>query len=237
MKIDAKRIPRHIAIIMDGNGRWAKAHKLPRIMGHREGVNAVERIMYAARDIGVKILTLYAFSTENWKRSKVEVDALMRLLHTYLIKKAEKLKKDGVKLNTIGDVSALPQYVRAKLDEVMDLTGANKSFVLNLALNYGGRAEILMATRSLCREVLNGTLNIDKVDEEMFSRHLYTSNLPDPDFMIRTSGEMRISNFLLWQMSYSEMYVTDKLWPDFKKTDFEKAIIDFQSRDRRYGGR
>lgn len=237
MDLEPNKIPKHVAIIMDGNGRWAKAHRLPKIMGHREGVKTVEDILYAARDLGIKMLTLYTFSTENWRRPQKEIDNLMGLLESYLTRFAKRLKEEGVKLNAIGDIEGMPLSVQKKLKSVMDFTKLNKSFILNLALNYGARKEILEATKSICRAAKRGSLDIENLKEEDFSQHLYTKGMPDPDLLIRTSGEMRVSNFLLWQISYTEIYISDKLWPDFKKEDLIKAIEVYQARERRYGGR
>ncbi|MDD5439464.1 MAG: isoprenyl transferase [Candidatus Omnitrophica bacterium] len=237
MKIDQDNIPAHVAIIMDGNGRWAKARKLPVALGHRQGAKAVETVMRAARDLNVKILTLYAFSTENWSRPRSEIDALMRLLDDTLVRKTEQLKKEGVSLRTIGDISALPPNVRKKLKAAEDVTGANTDFILNLALNYGGRREIVDAVRGIARDIAGKVLRADDITEEVFSRYLYTKDLPDPDLLIRTSGEMRISNFLLWQLSYTELYVTPTLWPDFSEDDFKLAVLEYQKRVRRYGSR
>jgi undecaprenyl diphosphate synthase len=230
------KIPTHVAIIMDGNGRWAVGKGLPKIAGHRAGAETVERVMSAARDAGVKILTLYAFSTENWSRPKNEVSALFKLLEEYIEKKAGELHEKGVRLNAIGRIDELPGPVREKLRAAMERTKANASFCLNLALNYGGRAEITDAARKIAGDCLAGRLKADSIDEKTFARYLYTNDIPDPDLLIRTSGEMRVSNFLLWQISYAEIYVTDKLWPDFKKTDFDKAIAEYRNRERRYGG-
>lgn len=230
-------IPTHVAIIMDGNGRWAAKRNLPHIMGHKAGSDNVERVMDACRDAGVKILTLYAFSTENWKRSHAEVKALMKLLESYLDDKTMKLKKEGVKLITIGDKSKLPEAVQEKLDKAIDVTKDNTQFVLNLALNYGARSEIINAVKNVSKDLLNEELALDDLDEKMFSKYLYTKGLPDPELLIRTSGEMRISNFLLWQISYSEIYVTEKFWPDFDKDDFLDAVKEYQARERRFGGR
>ena len=237
MTVNCSKAPTHVAIIMDGNGRWAKARHLPKVMGHIEGAKTVEIIMNAAKSLGIKILTLYAFSTENWKRSKKEIDALMKLLKDYLSRFSQKLKKEGVRLNVIGDILALPLDVQEKLRKALDLTKGNSSFILNLALNYGSRKEILEAAKTISREYKSGSLDIEKLEEDDFSRYLYTKDLPDPDLLIRTSGEMRLSNFLLWQLSYSEIYITKKLWPDFKKKDLVEAIEAYQARDRRYGGR
>lgn len=236
MNINRNKVPTHVAIIMDGNGRWARARHLPKIMGHREGMKTVERIIYACKDIGVKILTLYVFSTENWERPKKEVEGLMNLLENHLSKFASKLKKDGVRLNAIGDISGLPLSVQKRLKMAIDLTRDNTSFVLNLAINYGSRREILEAAKSISRLSQAGSFDIEKLKEDDFSQYLYTRGMPDPDILIRTSGEMRLSNFLLWQLSYAEIYVTKKLWPDFGKTDFIKAIEAYQARKRRYGG-
>ena len=236
MSINRNKVPAHVAIIMDGNGRWARAHGLPKIMGHREGVKTVERIMSACKDIGVKILTLYVFSTENWKRPKKEIDGLMNLLEDYLSKFALKLEKEGVRLNAIGDISDLPLGVQKGLKGAINLTKDNTSFTLNLAINYGSRREILEAAKSICRLSQSDSFDIEKLKEDDFSRYLYTKGMPDPDLLIRTSGESRLSNFLLWQISYTEIYITKKLWPDFRKIDFIKAIEAYQTRKRRYGG-
>ena len=231
------KVPKHIAIIMDGNGRWADKRFLPKIAGHTKGVLAVERTIKACTDLGVKVLTLYTFSTENWKRSKKEVNALMGLLQLYLNKKAQELKKNGVKLIVSGDVEGLPEKVVETIQHVADLTKDNKKLILNLALNYGARQEIIMAVKEIAGLVKKKKINIDDIDQKLFSDKLYSSSLPDPELVIRTSGEMRISNFLLWQISYSEFYVTKTLWPDFGKKDLEKAIEELNKRQRRFGGR
>ena len=237
MKIDQKKIPKHVAIIMDGNGRWAKKRGLPKIAGHGQGVKTVEKIIAVAKKHGVRVLSLYAFSTENWKRPKKEVDGLMNLLENYLEKQALKLQKEGVRLSAIGDIEGLPASVSKKLKEVIELTKSNTSFTLNIALNYGARMEIVEATKSILKDIQRGALNIENLTEKVFSRYLYTKNLTDPDLLIRTSGEMRVSNFLLWQIAYTEFYITEKFWPDFTEKDFEKAIGEFQKRERRFGGR
>ncbi len=236
MNIDRNKVPAHVAIIMDGNGRWARARHLPKIMGHREGMKTVERIISVCKDIDVEILTLYVFSTENWKRPKKEVGGLMNLLEKHLLKFGSKLKKDGVKLSVIGDISELPLAVQKALKSTIVLTKDNTSFILNLAINYGARREILEAAKAICRRAQSGSFDIEKLKEDDFSQYLYTKGMPDPDLLIRTSGEMRLSNFLLWQLSYAEIYVTKKLWPDFKKADFIKAITVYQTRKRKYGG-
>ncbi|MBP7056840.1 MAG: isoprenyl transferase [Candidatus Omnitrophica bacterium] len=232
----AKQVPQHVAIIMDGNGRWAKKRNLPKIAGHREGIASIEKVMKAADSLGVKILTLYTFSTENWKRPKAEVEALFGLMEEYIDRESEKLKRDGVRLSVIGRVDALPARVREKILRLVSDTASNTGLVLNLALNYGGRAEILDACRSAVKDVSAGLLKPEDINEEIFSGYLYTKGLPDPDLMIRTSGEMRISNFLLWQLSYAEFYITQVLWPDFDESEFKKAIDDYLNRERRYGG-
>jgi len=236
MSIDPINVPAHVAIIMDGNGRWAKERGLPRIAGHREGVKTVETILAACKEVGVKILTLYAFSTENWKRPKQEIQGLMKILENYLPKFTPKLNKEDIRLNVIGEISALPVAVQKSVKKSIESCRNNKSFTLNLAINYGSRQEILRATKAVCQGALSGGLDIEKLNEDDFSKFLYTAGQRDPDILIRTSGEMRISNFLLWQLSYSEIYVTKKFWPDFKKKDFVDAIIEYQSRRRRFGG-
>jgi len=236
VKIDKSKLPKHIAIIMDGNGRWAKKRRLPKGMGHAEGAKTVDKITEACRELGVKALTLYSFSTENWKRPKKEVDGLMRLLSAYLEKKYKKLQDNNIRLNAIGRLEDFPQKVTEKLNSVMRKTSGNNGMILTLALNYGGRQEITDAARTLAEKAKEGTIATCDITEESFARLLYTKDLPDVDFMIRTSGEMRVSNFLLWQISYAEIYVTKKLWPDFGRKDLEEAIWDYQARERRYGG-
>lgn len=237
MKIDPDKLPKHIAIIMDGNGRWAKRQGVPKIMGHTEGVKTVENIITACKDMGIKILTVYAFSTENWKRHKTEVDFLMTLLKVKLSEKAEKLNKQGVKVNVIGDIKGLPVSVQEKIKYIMDLTKDNDVLLWNVALNYGSREEIVEAAKSLFKDIQTGKCNIDTLNEDIFSSYLYTKGMPDPDLLIRTSGEMRLSNFLLWQISYAELYITQKFWPEFTSADLEEAILAYQNRDRRFGGR
>lgn len=234
-KIDKLRLPKHIAIIMDGNGRWARKKHLPKIAGHKAGVKSIEETIKAAKKLGIPVLTLYAFSTENWKRPKREVDALMRLLEDYLDRETEKLAKKDIRLKAIGRISAFPPAVQQKLQRAEEKTSENKTLV-NLALNYGGRAEIIDACKKICEKARRGALRIESLSEAEFSNYLYTAGLPDPDLLIRTSGEMRISNFLLWQSTYSEIYITKKFWPDFRKEDLEDAIIEYQRRERRYGG-
>ncbi len=234
-ELDKNLIPRHIAIIMDGNGRWAQKRGLPRIMGHRSGVESVQAIVRAARELGVEVLTLYAFSTENWKRPTLEVQSLMGLLKSYLQSELATMVQNNVCLRAIGETARLPAEVRSVLDAVIRETAANTGLILNLALSYGGRSEILMAAKALARECTAGALEPTAIDEQCFSAHLYTAGLPDPDLLIRTGGEYRLSNFLLWQASYAELYITDTLWPDFKKPDLIQAMNEFQHRQRRFG--
>ena len=230
------KTPDHVAIIMDGNGRWAGKRGLPKIMGHRAGVKSVREIIAGAKESGVKILTLYAFSTENWKRPRNEVNALFKLLENYIDSQADSLDENGIKLSVIGKMEAIPQIVREKLEKIMLRTKDNNGLTLNIALNYGSRAEIVDGVRKIVKDCQAGKLDPEHIDEETFSSYLYTNGMPDPDLLIRTSGEMRLSNFLLWQLSYAEIYVTKKLWPDFKKGDFKKAVKEYQNRERRYGG-
>ena len=235
-KVDRSEFPHHIAIIMDGNGRWAKRCHLPKIAGHRAGIKSVEEIIKAAKELGIKILTLYTFSTENWKRPKIEIDALMRLLEVYLDREAEKIAKKGIRIRAIGRIRGLPESVQSKLRKIEERTVNNRDILVNLALNYGSRSEIVDAAKRIAKDVKQNKLNPDDISEDNFSDYLYTAGLPDPDLLIRTSGEMRMSNFLLWQLSYAEIYITKKFWPDFRKKDLEKAILDYRERDRRYGG-
>jgi len=235
--INKTNLPRHIAIIMDGNGRWAKRKRLPRIFGHREGTKSVDVIVQECAEIGIEALTLYTFSTENWKRSDSEISGLMNLLHTYLDKKYKKMQSNGIKLNAIGRLDELPEKVRDKLCEIIKKTSKNDRMILTLALNYGGRQEITDAAKQLVKRARQRELSPDDVDEKLFSNYLYTKGLPDVDLLIRTSGEFRVSNFLLWQISYAEIIVTKTLWPDFKKKELFKVIEDYQKRDRRFGGR
>ncbi|OGW76809.1 MAG: di-trans,poly-cis-decaprenylcistransferase [Omnitrophica bacterium RIFCSPHIGHO2_02_FULL_46_20] len=229
-------IPHHVAIIMDGNGRWAKKKGLPKIVGHRAGIKSVEEAIKGAKELGVKILTLYTFSTENWKRPKYEVNALFKLLENYIDKELDLFDKNDIRLSAIGRMEGLPRIVREKLIKAIDRTKDNKSLILNIALNYGSRQEIVDAVRKILKDYEKGLVSIESIDEKTFSDYLYTKCMPDPDLLIRTSGEMRVSNFLLWQISYAEIYVTKKLWPDFRKSDFKKAIREYSARDRRYGG-
>lgn len=233
-QIDLDRLPQHIAVIMDGNGRWAKRRRLPRIAGHRAGIGAVRQAVEACARLGVPYLTLYAFSIENWKRPHSEVRLLMALLREYLKKEIGELNRQNIRLAVIGRIAELPKPVQKDLQVALERTRKNTGLRLTLALNYGARAELVDAVRTLAAQLKrDGTMPID---EATFSRFLYTHDLPDPDLLIRTSGELRLSNFLLWQVAYSEMWVTDTLWPDFTQKDLFQAIIDFQKRERRYGG-
>ncbi len=235
--LDPTRLPAHIAIIMDGNGRWAGQRRLPRVAGHKAGIGPVRQTVETCARLGVKVLTLYAFSIENWKRPRAEVETLWRLLRFYLRQELPDLQKNDIRLQAIGRLEALPPQVRRELDSVVDATSANRGLVVNLAINYGGRAEIVDALNAILDMArIEGSIGSLKLDEEMISTNLYTASCPDPDLLIRTSGEMRISNFLLWQIAYAELYVTGTLWPDFTRTDLLQAVLEYQKRDRRYGG-
>ncbi len=233
-QINLDRLPQHIAVIMDGNGRWAKRRRLPRIAGHRAGIRAVRQAVEACARLGVPYLTLYAFSVENWKRPRMEVKLLMSLLREYLKKEIGELNEQNIRLGVIGRTGDLPKTVQEDLQVALEKTGQNSGMRLTLALNYGARAEMMDAVQALAEQLgRNGTT---RIDEATFRQHLYTHDLPDPDLLIRTSGELRLSNFLLWQVAYSEIWVTDTLWPDFTQKDLFQAIIDYQKRERRYGG-
>lgn len=234
-KIDTTRLPKHIAIIMDGNGRWAKEHGYDRIFGHQNGVTSVRETTEAAAEIGIQYLTLYAFSTENWSRPQSEVDALMELLIDTIERETPTLNKNNVRLLAIGDLSRLPGNAGEKLQRSIQQTSKNTGLGLVLALSYSSRWEITNAVKSICKEVIAGNCNIDDINDELVSNHLTTKTIPDPDLMIRTSGEERISNFLLWQLAYTELYFTKTHWPAFKKESFYEAIYEFQQRERRFG--
>lgn len=235
-ELDMSNIPNHIAIIMDGNGRWAKKRLLPRTAGHKAGVEAIREVVKYSNKIGLKYLTLYAFSTENWKRPKVEVDALMNLLVNYLRKELEELDKNNVKITAIGDISKLPQACIDELRKSFEVTKSNTGVNLNLALNYGGRDDLINSFKSLVKLIKDGKLDPEEIDESSVKSNLSTSDVPDPDLVIRTSGEQRLSNFLLWEVAYSEFYFTDVLWPDFGEENLKQAIYSYQNRDRRFGG-
>lgn len=234
-KILPSDIPKHIAIIMDGNGRWAREKTLPRIAGHREGVNSVREVTRICGEIDVEFLTLYTFSKENWKRPKKEVSALMTLLLRTINKEVKGLHKNNVKFNIIGDLEMLPPSTRKGLEEGISLTSQNTGLNLSLALNYGSRQEMLEATQTLAMQVKDGLISVGDINEELFSKYLYTNGIPDPDLMIRTSGESRLSNFLLWQSAYTEIYMTSTYWPDFREKELLEAILDYQKRERRFG--
>ena len=228
---------RHVAIIMDGNGRWAERNKLERIEGHKKGSEVVLDIVKAAKEIGLEYLTLYAFSTENWKRPSFEVNGLMNILNDFLTTRLNELTENDIRLKTIGRTEQLPENVRSNLSEAIRKTADNKSGTLVLALSYGGRAEIVDAVKKIVKEANEGKIKSKKIDEKSFARYLYDPEIPDPDLMIRTSGEYRISNFLIWQLSYSEFYITETLWPDFNKKEFMTAVDAYYLRNRRFGGR
>lgn len=229
-------MPAHIAIIMDGNGRWATAKGLTRLAGHRAGAEVIEDILALIKQLNIGYFTVYAFSTENWKRPKDEVDGLMSLLIEYVDRKAEKFMREDIRFNTIGDLSALPKKAQDKVSALQTLTKNNTGVCFNIALNYGGRQEILTAARTLAEDVRDGKIKPEDIDEHMFSKRLYTSDQPDPDLLIRSSGEFRLSNFLLWQIAYTEIWMTKVLWPDFDQNTLLEAIVDYQKRDRRFGG-
>jgi len=235
-ELDASRLPQHVAVIMDGNGRWAQRRHLPRIAGHRAGVQSARTVIETCARLKIPALTLYAFSMENWRRPKAEIDFLMRLLREYLRKELPVIHRNNIRLLVIGRPDQLPAAVRADVMRAMEQTAENSGMKLAVALNYGGRAELVDAFNRILDRVRNNGLANARVDEETISQHLYTAGLPDPDLLIRTSGEMRVSNFLLWQIAYAEIYVTETLWPDFTRTQLYEALLDFQKRERRYGG-
>ncbi|MFL2563780.1 MAG: isoprenyl transferase [Flavobacteriales bacterium] len=233
--IDKDRIPNHVAIIMDGNGRWAKKNGLLRAIGHKKGVDSVRSTVEASVELGISVLTLYAFSNENWNRPKAEINALMELLVSSLIKETSTFKKNNIQLFSIGEKHNLPNNCQKKLDHVIKETSQNNGLKLVIALSYSSKFEIINSIKNIAHKVANKTIKVDDINEAYFSNELYTANYPDPDLLIRTSGEYRISNFLLWQIAYTELYFSPKLWPDFNKNDFLNAIIEYQSRERRFG--
>jgi undecaprenyl diphosphate synthase len=235
-QVDPTRLPRHVAVIMDGNGRWAKQRNLPRVAGHKAGVDAVRAVVEAARELGIRYLTLYTFSNENWKRPKREVNALMILLRRYMQEELEEMLHYGVGMRVIGHLDRLAPKLRAEIEATIAKTSHCNKMTVVLALSYGGRTEIVDAARKLAERCKAGELDPADIDEAMFARYLYLPECPEPDLLIRTSGECRLSNFLLWQVSYSEIYFTPTLWPDYTKAEFCRAIIDYQKRDRRFGG-
>ena len=235
-KIDKKKIPEHIAIIMDGNGRWATKKGLPRSYGHKRGVNVLKEILKASKKLGCKVLTVYAFSTENWTRPTKEVDFLINLFSEVLKNEIKELHEESTKIKFIGDLSPFPETLKKKISSSESLTKNNNKFLLNICVNYGGRQEIVKVAKELALKCSSGEIKPSEVNEELFNSELFTQGIKDPELLIRTSGEKRISNFLLWQLAYSEIYVSEVLWPDFSEFEFLKAIIDYQSRDRRFGG-
>lgn len=236
MDIDKNRLPIHVAIIMDGNGRWAKGRGLPRELGHKKGSETLLKTIEYANELGIKYLTVFAFSTENWSRPKKEVDYLMNLASYMFDNNQRKFKKTNIKTNVIGDLKRLPEKLQVKIDEAMFRSKDREGIVFTVALSYGSREEITSAAKKMSEDIVNGKLDINQVNEEIFGSYLYTHNLPDVDLLIRTSGEKRISNFLLWQISYSELYFTDTYWPDFSKIEFDKALDFFSKSERRFGG-
>ena len=235
-QIDRTALPAHIAIIMDGNGRWARKRGLPRVAGHRAGINAVREVVEGSAEIGIPVLTLYAFSVENWKRPRAEVSMLMQLIKEYLNKELEEIHKNNIRFRTIGRTDELDPSVQAELEKAIERTCNNTGMIFNVALNYGGRTEIVDAVNRILRNGGMKAIANGGITEKDFAAHLYTAGQPDPDLLIRTSGELRISNFLLWQIAYAEIWVTDTLWPDFRKRHLCEAIVAFQKRERRYGG-
>ncbi|MGL5315936.1 MAG: isoprenyl transferase [Peptostreptococcaceae bacterium] len=234
--IDLNKVPTHIAIIMDGNGRWAKSKFLPRTAGHKAGVETIRKVLKECQRLGIKHLTLYAFSTENWKRPKLEVDTLMGLLATYLKNEVRELHKNNVRITTAGDVAALPDNCVKEIDRAYELTKFNTGVNLNLALNYGSRHDIKNAIIDIVKDAKCGKLDVDNINEDTIKNYLSTKSIPDPDLIIRTSGEQRLSNFLMWEAAYSEFYFTDIHWPDFNEEELQKAVYTYQTRDRRFGG-
>jgi undecaprenyl diphosphate synthase len=234
--LDAQRLPQHVAVIMDGNGRWAKQRGLPRIVGHRQGARTLKALLRCCKDWGIQTLTAYAFSTENWRRPVEEVDFLMNLFERLLRKEMADLQREGVRVSFIGDLSVLPVSLRREMELAMEQTQDNWVIQFNVAVNYGSRAEMLHVVREIFKKVQSQEMTIADIDENAIARHLYTSRTPDPDLLIRTSGEMRLSNYLLWQLAYTELYFTDTLWPDFDTEAFRNALLTYQKRDRRFGG-
>ena len=235
LNLDSHKLPQHVAVIMDGNGRWAKQQGLPRIEGHRRGANILKEILRACNDWGIKTLTAYAFSTENWGRPMTEVNFLMTLFEKLIRKELQEMNEEGVRIRFIGDLSPLPESLKQEIDHSMATTQNNQGVNFNVAINYGSRLEIVKACQAIAEKVATGELSPDIIDENTIAQYLYTSASPDPDLLIRTSGEMRLSNFLLWQLAYTEIYITDTLWPDFNCTEFKTALVQYQQRDRRFG--
>jgi undecaprenyl diphosphate synthase len=233
--MDNKQVPKHIAVIMDGNGRWAREHNLPRVAGHAKGITRIREIVRAASEMGVKFLTLFAFSHENWNRPKKEISMLMRALDNFLRLELKEIEKNNIRLIIIGRQHPIPEYLKKRIANAEERTKGNKGFTLIVAFNYGSRQEIIDAIKKFTDSVINKKNKLEDLDESLFAKFLYTADIPDPDLLIRTSGEIRISNFLLWQLSYSELYFLNKYWPDFDKNDLYKAVLDYQKRERRFG--
>jgi len=234
--LDPKRIPKHLGIIMDGNGRWAQKKSFPRVVGHKAGLDTLKEIVRESSNLGIEVLTVYAFSTENWKRPMEEVNFLMNLLIEYMIKEIKELKSEGVIINIIGEDENVPENVKKVIQTAMEETKENKGMKFNIAFNYGGRAEIVSAIKKISEELLDGKLKVENINEDFLNSKMYTSEDSDPDLIIRTGGEYRLSNFLVWQSAYSELYFTETMWPDFKKNEFRKALKDYSLRNRRFGG-
>jgi len=233
--LQRERLPKHVAVIMDGNGRWAKQRGLPRFMGHRRGVDALKDLLRCCRDWGIEALTAYAFSTENWGRPLEEVEFLMTLFERVLRQELREMMEEDVRIRFVGNLDVLPRSLQTEIDRAVEETANNQGIQFTVATNYGGRQEILQACRAIAQQVQQGLIKPDEIDEALFDQHLYTAGICDPDLLIRTSGEMRLSNFLLWQMAYAEIYVTDTLWPDFDRNQFHQALVSYQQRDRRFG--
>lgn len=233
--LDKHRLPNHVAVIMDGNGRWAKNRTLPRIMGHQRGVDTLKDLLRCCQDWGIPALTVYAFSTENWGRPEEEVKFLMTLFERVLRRELDEMMKENVRIHFIGNLNSLPQSLQDEISYSMEKTATNSGINFSVATNYGGRQEIINACQKIADQVKQGLINVNDINEKLFESYLYTSGIPNPDLLIRTSGEMRLSNFLLWQMAYAEIYVTQTLWPDFDRTEFQKALLDYQQRNRRFG--
>lgn len=235
MELDMNALPIHIAFIMDGNGRWAKKRGMPRLVGHNAGTETLKRIVKESRSLGIQYVTFYAFSTENWKRPSDEVDGLMNILVKFIKSEIDEIHKNDIKVNILGDIERLPDYAKEQVHYALELTKDNRSMQFNIALNYGGRDEIIQAVKRIAQDFKTGALTVDEIDENLFSEYLYTRDMPDPDLLIRTSGEVRLSNFLLWQLAYSEFTFETMYWPDFDEVAYRKAIYEFQTRNRRFG--
>jgi undecaprenyl diphosphate synthase len=234
-ELDLKKLPRHVAIIMDGNGRWAERRHLPRVAGHKEGINSLKAVLKVCEKIKLRVLTLYTFSLENWGRPQAEVNFLMNLLLEHLKHEKFSLKERGIKLRVIGELSLLPSELQKEIEDAVRITADNKDFILTLAISYGGRQEIITAVRKIAAEVYQGKLKLSEITESLFSRYLFTHELPEPDLLIRTAGENRVSNFLLWQIAYTEFYITSVCWPDFREQEFYLALVEYQKRKRKFG--